>query len=274
MSSPPLRSSSSSRTRSSSPDASGSRRLPNSTRSSAHSGRISALQSIAATERELRRAEDRPSVVSAATHAAQAAVPVTDPTAMEVAASIPETVPWSAAMAREPIAPVSRRAVGAAARGVRRRRARRPRAPGGRRTVVAIGDCTGRTRGPAGCAIATRDVACARRASSSGGSAGATTRAECGSAASPQRRVPDAPAGLGACHRRWPPRCRKRIRRRRAACRLAPTPRSPSGQGTLARSGWSSTARIWVCRGATVRSFPARLRSALARASTVRHRRT
>ena len=65
------------------------------------------VQSIAATERELRRAEDRPSVVSAATHAALAAVPVTDPTAMEVAASIPEIVPWSAATAREPIAPVS-----------------------------------------------------------------------------------------------------------------------------------------------------------------------
>ena len=46
-------------------------------------------------------------MVSAATHAALAAAPVTDPTAMEVAASIPEIVPWSAATAREPIAPVS-----------------------------------------------------------------------------------------------------------------------------------------------------------------------
>ena len=64
-------------------------------------------QSIAATERELRRAEDRPSVVSAATHAAQAAVPATDAMALEVADSIPETAPWSAATAREPIAPVS-----------------------------------------------------------------------------------------------------------------------------------------------------------------------
>ena len=55
------------------------------------------VQSIAATERELRRAEDRPLVVSAATHAALAAVPATDPVAVEVAASIPETMPWSAA---------------------------------------------------------------------------------------------------------------------------------------------------------------------------------
>jgi hypothetical protein len=64
-------------------------------------------QSIAATERELRRAEDRPSVVSAATHAAQAAVPLTDSTDLEVADTISETVPWSAATAREPIAPVA-----------------------------------------------------------------------------------------------------------------------------------------------------------------------
>jgi Domain of unknown function (DUF4115) len=64
-------------------------------------------QSIAATERELRRAEDRPSVVSAATHAAQAAVPATDAMALEVADSIPATAPWSASTAREPIAPVS-----------------------------------------------------------------------------------------------------------------------------------------------------------------------
>ena len=75
------------------------------------------VQSIAATERELRRAEDRPSVVSAATHAAQAAVPVTDPTALEAADSIPEIVPWSAATAREAIAPV------AVARSVRPRAA-------------------------------------------------------------------------------------------------------------------------------------------------------
>ncbi len=73
-------------------------------------------QSIAATERELRRAEDRPSVVNAATHAAQAAVPVNDATALEMA-EIPETAPWSAATAREPIAPV------AVARSVRPRAA-------------------------------------------------------------------------------------------------------------------------------------------------------
>jgi Domain of unknown function (DUF4115) len=74
-------------------------------------------QSIAATERELRRAEDRPSLVSAATHAAQSAVPVTDPTALDMEDSIPETLPWSAATAREPIAPV------AVARSVRLRAA-------------------------------------------------------------------------------------------------------------------------------------------------------
>ncbi len=174
------------------------------------------VQSIAATERELRRAEDRPSVVSAATHAAQAAVPVTDPMAMEVAASIPETVPWSAATAREPIAPVSVA------------RSARPRAAYvgvvlAALALLAVGVLLWRSAitpvGPAAQPDARSlpaDVACARRARSSGGSAGATTRADCESAESPQRRVPYAPAGLGACHRRWPPRCRKGIRRRRA----------------------------------------------------------
>jgi hypothetical protein len=68
------------------------------------------VQSIAATERELRRAEDRPSVVSAAAvmhAAAQAAAPVTDLSAPEAAAGSPDAEPLRAAAAREPLASVA-----------------------------------------------------------------------------------------------------------------------------------------------------------------------
>ena len=64
--------------------------------------------SIAATERELRRAEDRPAVTSAATHAARAAVPVVVapvPTAHAVEALPPaESAPWTTSPERESVA--------------------------------------------------------------------------------------------------------------------------------------------------------------------------
>jgi hypothetical protein len=64
--------------------------------------------SIAATDRELRRAEDRPAVTSAATHAARAvppvvAAPVPAAAAVEVLPP-PDSAPWTTATEREPVA--------------------------------------------------------------------------------------------------------------------------------------------------------------------------
>ena len=103
---------------------------------------------------------------------------MTDPTAMEVAATIPETVPWSAATAREPIAPV------AVARPAR------PRAAYigvvvAALALLAVGVLLWQSAiapvGPAAQPDARSlpaTSACIRRTFSSGGSAGATTCAE------------------------------------------------------------------------------------------------
>jgi hypothetical protein len=62
----------------------------------------------AATPREERRADDRPVVVSAATHASRAVVPVADvgvaAASVVAPASVPESALWAVAVPREPIA--------------------------------------------------------------------------------------------------------------------------------------------------------------------------
>ena len=63
--------------------------------------------SIAASERELRRAEDRPSAASAATHAVRGVTPVPDaakaPAEPVVAQPPPVSAPWSVSAASEPV---------------------------------------------------------------------------------------------------------------------------------------------------------------------------
>jgi len=60
------------------------------------------VASIAASERELRRAEDRPSAASAGTHAARGVVASTDVAAASAPPNPPVSVPWSVSASSEP----------------------------------------------------------------------------------------------------------------------------------------------------------------------------
>ena len=116
--------------------------------------------SIAASERELLRAEARPAAASAATHAASGVAPVAQAGASPATASaaVPASLPESDAVGRGSAPRAGREgrdgSTGPAARSVRRCRPRRPRRGAGHRAVVAVSRGASRpfgfSRGPRG----------------------------------------------------------------------------------------------------------------------------